>query len=328
VLRLEELLGVEISTVRSEPLGTGQMSDSLRVHVTYPARTDLPSTFVVKLPAADETSRGTAAMMRSYEKEVRFYEQLAPSLPVRTPRCYASRFDPVTHDFVLVLEDLSPAQPGDQLTGCSVELAEAAVVQLAALHAPRWGDPLLDELDWLVGDEAGSRAFMTDLLPQLWAGFTARYGTLVADFVVTAGDLVFQRIDSYLAARPGPRTVTHGDFRLDNLLIHGPSVTVVDWQTCALGAGAADVAYFVGAGLLTDVRRDVEADLLQTWAKAVGTEEPQEDYRHGTWAGLVMAVGASMMVQRTDRGDRMFLAMAERHAQHALDLDADQVLLS
>jgi hypothetical protein len=39
-----------------------------------------------------------------------------------------------------------------------------------------------------------------------------------------------------------------------------------------------------------------------------------------------MAVAASMMVARTDRGDRMFLTMARRHARHALDLDAPDVI--
>ena len=40
-----------------------------------------------------------------------------------------------------------------------------------------------------------------------------------------------------------------------------------------------------------------------------------------------MAVGASMLVVRTDRGDEMFLAMAHRHAAHALDLGADELLV-
>jgi hypothetical protein len=50
------------------------------------------------------------------------------------------------------------------------------------------------------------------------------------------------------------------------------------------------------------------------------------DYRRGTYAGLVMAVAASMLVERTERGDEMFLTMAHRHARHALDLDAAALL--
>jgi hypothetical protein len=33
-----------------------------------------------------------------------------------------------------------------------------------------------------------------------------------------------------------------------------------------------------------------------------------------------------MVVERTDRGDQMFLAMASRHAAHAVDLDAAALL--
>src|SRR5690606_21119608 len=48
-------------------------------------------------------------------------------------------------------------------------------------------------------------------------------------------------------------------------------------------------------------------------------------YRRGTWAGLVMAVGASMLVERTERGDDMFMAMASRHALQALGRDAGEL---
>ena len=46
------------------------------------------------------------------------------------------------------------------------------------------------------------------------------------------------------------------------------------------------------------------------------------EYRRFTFAGYVMAVVASMIVKQTDRGDQMFLAMANRHAQHAADLES------
>jgi hypothetical protein len=35
-----------------------------------------------------------------------------------------------------------------------------------------------------------------------------------------------------------------------------------------------------------------------------------------------MDIIAAMVVQQTARGDEMFAAMASRHAQHAIDLDA------
>jgi hypothetical protein len=96
----------------------------------------------------------------------------------------------------------------------------------------------------------------------------------------------------------------------------------------------ADVAYFIGAGLRPRDRREHEQDLVHTYLPdltAAGVDQVDDDaawtdYRRGTWAGLVMAVGASMVVERTDRGDQMFLAMASRHAAHAVDLDAAALL--
>ena len=51
-----------------------------------------------------------------------------------------------------------------------------------------------------------------------------------------------------------------------------------------------------------------------------------EGYRRHAFAGLIMAIGASMLVTRTDRGDEMFMAMANRHGRHALDVDAEALI--
>ena len=134
-----------------------------------------------------------------------------------------------------------------------------------------------------------------------------------------------------------PSCLVHGDFRLDNVLfgIDGgaPPVTVVDWQTARLGSGPADVAYFVGAGLLPHDRRRYETDLLGHYVEAlaergvVADRQSIEDaYRVGTTSGYIMAVIASQIVEQTERGDRMFVAMASRHAGQIVDADLDRLL--
>ena len=52
-----------------------------------------------------------------------------------------------------------------------------------------------------------------------------------------------------------------------------------------------------------------------------------EHYRRGVFAGFGVTVIASMLVQRTERGDEMFTVMARRHARHALDLGAGEFLV-
>src|SRR5205085_1977177 len=50
------------------------------------------------------------------------------------------------------------------------------------------------------------------------------------------------------------------------------------------------------------------------------------EYRRQAFGGVLMAIVASMLVQRTERGDEMFMAMLARHSQQALDLDSEALL--
>ncbi len=332
--------GARVTDVEATPVGTGQMCDSVRLALRYDRVTSAPATLIAKLPAGDPTSRSTALQLRSYEIEVRFYQELAPTLPVHTPAVHYADVDVSTAAFVLLLEDVAPAQQGDQLAGCSPAEARVAVDELVRLHAPRWGDPTLADLEWLHRDPENSQAMALALLPVLWSGFVERYADQLGPEVHEAGGALFANLERYVRAPIGPTTVVHGDYRLDNLLFDDPTadtpLTVVDWQTCAHGPGASDVAYFIGAGLVGDDRRRHEEDLVHRYhdglldAGVTGYpfEQLWTDYRRGTWAGLIMAVGASMLVERTERGDEMFLAMAHRHARHALDLDAPGLLLA
>jgi hypothetical protein len=336
----EVLDGAAVADVSLTPVGTGQMCDSVRLGLAYGGAVPegAPASVIAKLPAADPQSRATGLSLRSYETEVRFYQQLAPDLGIRTPRAYHADIDVTTGSFVLLLEDMAPARQGDQLAGCTLGEAAAALDQLVGLHAPRWGDPTLSELEWLARDPEASRMFMLGLLPNLWAGFTERYDDRLGPEVHEVGGGVIGGLEGYLDDG-SPRTVTHGDYRLDNLLFGGaadaPTVAVVDWQTCGLGNALSDVAYFIGAGLLVDDRRPNEEALVHRYHDrllAAGVELAWDDcwrsYRRGTVAGVIMALAASMLVERTARGDDMFMVMAERHARHALDVDALEALSS
>jgi len=339
VLRKSEVLETGcVAAVSVSPIGTGQMCDCVRLELVYEVPTDAPRTIVAKLPASDETSRATARSLRTYVNEVRFYQELAPGLGVHTPRCYYADIDEESASFVLLLEDLAPARQGDQLEGCSVDEAHIAIDELVELHAPRWGDPALSRISWLHGDKAAGRLFLATFLPGMWEAFRTRYAGDLEEHVLEAGNILFGAIEEYLSAETGPATIVHGDYRLDNLLFDptpgGVKISVVDWQMCTDGPALSDVAYFVGAGLLVDDRRAVETDLVCGYQDALiaagvtgyTSDQCWRDYRRGTWAGLIMAVAASMLVERTARGDRMFLTMADRHARHALDLDGPGVL--
>src|SRR3982074_3063828 len=70
-----------VRSFETTPVGTGQMADSVRFRLAYDTGEALgaPASVVVKLAAADDTSRATGVALGSYETEVRFYRQVAPT---------------------------------------------------------------------------------------------------------------------------------------------------------------------------------------------------------------------------------------------------------
>lgn len=325
--------------VAGEPrrIGEGMIGANYRVGLKSNS-SEVPSSVVVKLPSPGDESRAAGIAHRTYEREAKFYMQLADTVDVRRPACHWVEFDDVTHDFVLVLEDLAPAEPGNQLTGCTVEQAALAVTELAALHGPRWGDPGLDAVDWLQRRNSRADAELLGAATQhLLAPFLATYAkylsaeqhSLVTSFVPKVAD--------WIDGRVGALTLCHGDYRLDNLLFAtpagGPPVAVVDWQTPNQGQAAVDVSYFLSAAVAPDVRRSIEGDLVDDYLVALGrygvdceASDFRRQYAHASFAGLVMAIVASQVVTSTDRGEAMFAAMAVGSAQQALDLDAFDLL--
>jgi hypothetical protein len=326
----------EVTAVDAQLIGTGQMAQNRRFNLTY-GKWDgaAPRSFVGKFPSPEATSRRTGGL-GAYLKEVSFYREIKPTVGIRTPIVHRIEFDPETSDFLLMMEDMAPASQGDQMAGCSLAEAEVAMEEIARLHAPRWGDPSLDDYGFLAGRRGASLDHQAYTM--LWQGFLGRYRDILEPELIDLGRRLETRFGIYSRLYPGPRTVTHGDFRLDNTLLGEaggrPTVTVVDWQTVGLGCGTLDVAYFIGAGLLPDVRRKHERDLLKRFHEALragGVRDYSEnqlwhDYRWYAYAGYVMAVVATTLVVQTERGDEMFLTMARRHGLHATELESEKLL--
>ena len=86
---------------------------------------------------------------------------------------------------------------------------------------------------------------------------------------IALGEQLGASLGRWAAGDEAPRTVTHGDYRLDNMLFGtaegGYPLAVVDWQTPGRGAALSDASYFLGAGLLPDDRRAHEVDLLRRY---------------------------------------------------------------
>ena len=76
-------------------IGTGQMSENYRVSLRYQDGDDSgPASVIAKFASADPTSRETGVRLGAYEREVRFYQELAPRIGGPLCICHAAAFDP------------------------------------------------------------------------------------------------------------------------------------------------------------------------------------------------------------------------------------------
>ena len=318
-------------------IGTGQMSECYRVALTYAQGQTGPASVVLKVAAADPSSRQTGLALGLYEREVRFYTDIAPRLDGPIAPCHHAAYDPATGAFDLLLGDATPATVGDEITGATVDQAMLALGQLGRLHGPLLSDPSLADASWINRESPVNQG----LIAALYAGFAERYADRIAPAHREVCERLVATFDEYLASEGAagrPQGLVHGDYRLDNMLFGEPGadrpLTVVDWQTVTWGAALTDVAYFIGCALPVEQRREHYDALLRTYHDALGSgtsltlDDVREGVRRQSFFGVVMTIVSPMLVERTERGDQMFMAMLDRHCEHILDTGALDVLPS
>jgi hypothetical protein len=325
--------GARVTDLFAVPIDHGRLSDSVRLVPTWDRPTPAPASVVAKVPSSDESSRAVGFATRTYELEAAFYNELATTVWVDRPVCHAAHYDLDQEQYVVLLEDMSPAAAGDQVAGCTVEDAASVMPELAALHGPRWGDPTLLDLAWLDRPAPASARPVVESMASVFPQFVDRYGFRLDPEVVALSERLVGQLGRYLCDRPGLWTVIHGDFRLDNLLFGRPRVAVLDWQTVKLGPALSDVSCFIGSALAPEDRRDHEHALVRAYHRhlaACGVELEWADcwagYRRYSLDGLITGIVACMGMKQSPRSDDVVMAVVNRHACQALDLGAEEFL--
>jgi phosphotransferase family enzyme len=324
-----------VRSVTPERIGSGQMGTAYRLQLGYEG-TPGPVTLVAKQAALDPELRSRVST--GYAAEVGFYSEIAPTLSVRIPRCWYGAISEDKGSFTLLLEDATPAMPGVQAEGCTVERAGASIMNLVGLHAPRWNDPRLRELDFLMRPSETAATIMGKILTGATKGFVERYAEALADDDIATLHQAAQVIAAWQLARLEPFAVIHGDYRLDNLMFHPSSdeVLALDWQGAALGPPLRDVAFFLGTSVEPDVRRAIEqqllaeyhAGLLASGVRGYDADQCWIDYRLGHLQGTMVTVSGCMYAsgERSQQSDAMFLAMARRSCAAIRDLRSLELL--
>jgi aminoglycoside phosphotransferase (APT) family kinase protein len=333
----EHTARVEVSDVLVTPIGTGQTGATFRITARYATeRGDLPQTFVIKLPAQDDTVRDRVVI--GYRSECAFYQSVAGRVEVPTPRCFYCEISYDSMDFALLLADQAPAVQGDQLAGCGETEARLAVDALAGLHAPSWCDRSWLEFPGIAfgrPDEAGA-AGMGEVARMSAEITLDKLGDRMSAEDRDTFSAAMGLVKPWLLAEYDRFALLHGDYRLDNMLFDPARtrVSIVDWQTLGVGLPARDLAYFTATSLNSQLRGDIEEGIVADYHRALAgrgvTDYDREtcwrDYRLGVLqAPLISALGFAFAAA-TERGDDMVLTMLRRGCQAIRDLGTVELI--
>jgi thiamine kinase-like enzyme len=322
--------------------GTGLLGQLAVVMLHYDQPEEgAPASLVAKFPAAEPENRETGKLFRFYERENRFYEQLADKIELRTPRCYYSAMNAEAAEHVLLLEDLSSARVGDQVAGCSLEEAELAIGELAKFHASWWESPRLSELDWMPFTSDPVVTQPTDQsYAQAWAPFVQNFGGRLSPSILEIGERLGKNVTKILEQIDAPpKTILHGDYRLDNLFFGGSDgadpLTVIDWQISMRGRGTYDVGYFMSQSMDPADRKASEMEILRMYHETLVANGVRDydfdqclhDYRFATLFCLVYPVISGGSLDLTnERGVTLVTAMMDRSVAAITDLNAGELM--
>jgi len=325
VLNRAEVVAIDVTPIAA---GSGFVGQTARLHIVYSEQeSSAPPTVFAKLSSADLAVRQQLRRVGIYEIEAGFYRDMAlqPAFPIRVPRPYLSLYDEGTSASILLLEDLSAAEFGDNLTGCSATDAQIAVGQLGLLHAHYWDAPLLKALSWLraLTDEVQARA-------GIYQAMLPRFEQRCAEFLTPGLREAARRFASVFpeysqqCSHP-PQTLTHGDFRANNLAFahtsEGRGLTVFDWQVARRSRGPRDLAYFLSSSLSVELRRTLEESLLDLYYETLkingvegySTGDLRRDVQVGLGAPLTTWVIAGGMLDfSSERGTDLLKRACQR----------------
>ena len=100
------ITNASVAAVATSSLGEGfgLLGSLTRLSLSYDRHEPgAPRSVVAKFPAIAEMNLGLARQYRVYEREHRFYADVASRIETRVPKCYFSHFEAETNDAVILL---------------------------------------------------------------------------------------------------------------------------------------------------------------------------------------------------------------------------------
>ncbi len=282
--------------------------------------TQLPDTVYLKMPVRSLATRAFFALITSWELECRFYRNVAPQLPVPTPRAYAVQQR--GSRFLMLLENLY-AVPGvtlhinaDVIQGPSLDTVRRCLATMARFHAHFHGIDR-DERERLLPTRLQPYTSPVMRAVSPWMGRRALRNCLDGG----ALDIAPRHVESYTRAldnwnrlvdhwTSGPLTLVHGDSHLGNHYLCGEDAGMLDWQAVQWGKGVRDVQYFLTDSLPAELLARHEGELFYFYLEQVSAHgvalDPAESWHQyrgfsfQTWMTIVVSMGLGAMTEAMD----------------------------
>lgn len=218
--------------------------------------------------------------------EALFYDRIRPQLELGAPAGYFGAWDPRTCRSMVLIEDIVATRGatfGNAATYVDRAGAESMVREMARYHGALWEDPRLAG-EWSLPDtHAWQRNFNEKTGFDRGAILALRFARdeVPAELAARKGEIRGALMRSLEINAAGPRTLLHQDVHPGNWFrLADGSLNLYDWQSCAMGNWALDVAYALSAGLEVEDRRAWERELLALYLEelaARGAPAPSFD---------------------------------------------------
>jgi hypothetical protein len=317
-IRADEAVHIEACEALAE--GTSFATRMYRLRLSGTG--GVPASAILKLPVTGAV-RVFIDGISAYAREVTFYAELAGTVPIHVPDCYVAEQATGSTDFVLLIEDLAGATPGDSLTGLTAAQAEHAAEALARFHAWGWEHarlatlPAFPRLDGDVGRH--TCALIGQMFAQAWPVVAVAYGP--GPELVAFGERLPELMPWFIGQLTTPCTIAHGELRADNLFHTDTGLILIDFQTVCQQNGMVDVSYLLSQSVPTEIRREHEERLVRRYLDALAVagvsgypvDAALRQYRIGVAFNLVWACLMHGQLERLDaRGTALVDAMLTR----------------
>ncbi len=336
-----------IVSFQTEQIGVGQgfLSDMAKLTLAYDRDAPhLPGTIIAKLPPSSPSAREAVRMINMFEREIGFYNEVAPKSPLRTPGLIYSGIDSENQRYVLLMEDCSYCTQADpQLEGLTYEQTKIITLKMADFHARWWDDENLLSFPWVIKPKE------PDMMANLIGIFRAYWDACVQieDFRKAlpeggweAGLKIYEQCPWLMEnAAEDKLTILHFDLRADNVFFDWDTpedpLIVFDWGLAYIGRGVFDISFTLGFSLATELRRQIEKDivrlyydhLLDNGVSGYTFNECWADYLRGLLLKTITTLATFSTVDHSDpRAKKLVNTTVNRWFSAVVDNEATSLL--